>query len=95
MSLILLLFCVKNLRVEMGYELIITIMIFGDFEPSWARWLKYFRAFLLCFLLFTQCHFRLLGGYEYRVPVPIVEDLFPLVAGISFSCLPFNWMTSI
>jgi len=35
MSLILLLFCVKNLRVVMGYELIITIMIFGDFEPSW------------------------------------------------------------
>jgi len=34
MSLILLLFCVKNLRVVMGYELIITIMIFGDFEPS-------------------------------------------------------------
>ena len=35
MSLLILLFCVKNLRVEMGYEQIITNGKKQDFEPSW------------------------------------------------------------
>jgi len=34
MSLLILFFCVKNLRVEMGYEQIITIMKKKFFEPS-------------------------------------------------------------
>jgi len=34
MSLLILFFCEKNLRVEMGYEQIITIMKKKFFEPS-------------------------------------------------------------
>jgi len=37
MSLLILFFCEKNLRVEMGYEQIITIMKKKFFELSWAR----------------------------------------------------------
>jgi len=36
MSLLILLFSVKNLRVEMGYEQIITNGKKQDFEPSWG-----------------------------------------------------------
>jgi len=44
MSLLILLFCVKNLRVEMGYEQIITIMKKKFFEPSWSDRLYHFPA---------------------------------------------------
>jgi len=38
MSLLILLFCEKNLPVEMGYEQIITIMKKKFFEPSWDHY---------------------------------------------------------
>jgi len=41
-----LLSCVKNLRVEMGYEQIITIMKKKFFEPSWVALLLAFRAII-------------------------------------------------